>query len=118
MPQRKIISLSANDLGDVMQGACNGAQAPDTQHPRPTPETCVLDIHEDFLELSNASSAVALRHLYVRLKPRQSRTSSTLFLQKVPKLFMTDMVLEGDGQAVRGVEAAESSRLYMESAFF
>lgn len=95
---------------------CEG-DPPSTVQPLPSARTCVLDVHEDFLELSNSSSALALGHLYIRLKTRDTaRASSTFFLQKVPRLWMTDMVLEGDGEVVRGVDADENTRLYMESA--
>ena len=100
-----------------LQGQCEGSEPPGTEQPLPTPSTCVLDIHEDFLELSNATTAVSMAHLYVRLQTGSSRASSTYILQRSPLLWMTNMVLEGDGQVVRGVEADTGSRLYMESAF-
>lgn len=91
-------------------------EPPSTEQPVPSPSTCVLDIREDFLELSNATNALVLSRLYVRLKTGPSRSSSTLVLQKAPRLWLTNMVLEGDGRVVRGVETDTESRLYMESA--
>jgi hypothetical protein len=97
---------------------CDGIPTPPTQQILPSRRSCVLDIHEDFLEVSNVTPELVLAHLYVRIrKPLvDARSSGTLVLQKSPALWISHMVLEGDGLVVRGLDVYEDTQLYIECA--
>lgn len=96
-----------------MQGMCDSTAPVETEQPLPSARACVLDVHEDFLEASNATRALLLSHLYVRLRDTGGRSTATLILNKARALWLSHVALQGNVNAVRGMDIYENSRVYI-----
>ena len=88
----------------AVQGRCQALPSAESQVSTP-PGTCVLTVAEDFLETATTSSDLWLSNLQVRLIPSGAPyVSAAMLLHRGGTLWLTDVILEGNGARCRGVD--------------
>jgi hypothetical protein len=81
----------------------------------PTDATCTLSFLEDGFETLPSASTLWLSHLRLRLATATSQHAG-LFLSSAVDIWMTHVILEGDGDNCRGMDLLPGSRLFMQGA--
>jgi hypothetical protein len=72
--------------------------------------TCQLVIEEDLLEISPSNTDFWLSNIHIRLVPtRRTYTGAALILHFGETLWLTNVMLEGNGFRCRGVDVAPTS---------
>ena len=114
-PEQTSISNSANVTAVYsMQGNCAVQPLEHLEVPRRTRTQCVITVLEDFLEVQTESAPVWISDLYVKHIGVENN-HSTFVGGHGGDVYLTDMILVGDGDGSRGIEVNENSKLYASS---
>jgi hypothetical protein len=102
-----------------LQGNCTKEPPTVAIPPRLTKRQCILDVREDFLEVSGPTNRLLLADLYIQLGSSGSermRANSLMLHVAEGGMYIVNVTLKGDGKASRGVDVGNGALFFAAGA--